>query len=55
MFGDPVTNPKGWEKKHLEEIANVGSSRRVFVEELVNEGVPFIAAQRLVRWGLERV
>lgn len=41
MFGDPVTNPKGWEKKHLEEIANVGSSRRVFVEELVNEGVPF--------------
>jgi type I restriction enzyme S subunit len=41
MFGDPVTNPKGWESKPLEKISKVGSSKRVFVEELVDEGIPF--------------
>lgn len=41
MFGDPVTNPKGWEKDRLGDIADVGSSKRVFVEELVDEGIPF--------------
>lgn len=41
MFGDPVTNPKGWKQCELGSICDVGSSRRVFVEELVEEGVPF--------------
>lgn len=41
MFGDPVTNPKGWEIKKLGDIADVGSSKRVFVEELVENGIPF--------------
>lgn len=41
MFGDPVTNPKGWETKLLGDIALVGSSKRVFVEELVEHGIPF--------------
>ncbi|MBN2747335.1 MAG: restriction endonuclease subunit S [Bacteroidales bacterium] len=41
MFGDPVTNPKGWEKKKLESLCGVGSSKRVFVEELVDSGIPF--------------
>ena len=41
MFGDCKTNPQGWETCYLEEIAEVGSSRRVFVEELKDEGIPF--------------
>lgn len=41
MFGDPVTNPKGWKQAKLGSLCDVGSSRRVFVDELVEEGVPF--------------
>ena len=41
MFGDCLTNPKGWKTKFLEDIAEVGSSKRVFVEELQEEGIPF--------------
>ena len=41
MFGDCKINPKGWKTRCLEEIAEVGSSRRVFVEELQETGVPF--------------
>ena len=41
LFGDCLTNPKGWKTKHLEDIADVGSSKRVFVEELKEAGIPF--------------
>ena len=41
MFGDCKTNPKGWGTCCLEDIAEVGSSKRVFVEELKEEGIPF--------------
>lgn len=41
MFGDCKTNPKGWGTGYLEDIAEVGSSKRVFVEELKEEGIPF--------------
>lgn len=41
MFGDCKQNPKGWQTRHLEEIAEVGSSKRVFVEELQGSGIPF--------------
>ena len=41
MFGDPVRNPKGWKIEKLENISSVGSSKRVFVDELVDEGIPF--------------
>ena len=41
LFGDCLTNPKGWKTKCLEDIAEVGSSKRVFVEELQEEGIPF--------------
>jgi type I restriction enzyme S subunit len=41
LFGDCKTNPKAWEIKHLEDVAEVGSSKRVFVEELKNAGIPF--------------
>ena len=41
MFGDCKTNPKGWGTCCLEDIAEVGSSKRVFVEELKDKGIPF--------------
>lgn len=41
MFGDPVKNEKGWELKKLGKYCDVGSSVRVFVDELVDEGIPF--------------
>ena len=41
MFGDCLSNPQGWKTKCLEDIAEVGSSKRVFVEELREEGIPF--------------
>lgn len=40
-FGDCKTNPKGWPILYLEQIAEVGSSKRVFVEELKESGIPF--------------
>ncbi len=41
MFGESRTNPKGWNTVKLEVYANVGSSKRVFVEELKETGIPF--------------
>ncbi|MGN0136650.1 restriction endonuclease subunit S [Anaerotignum sp.] len=41
LFGDCLSNPKGWKTKCLEDIAEVGSSKRVFVEELRENGIPF--------------
>ena len=41
MFGDCKANPKGWPVCSLDQIAEVGSSKRVFVEELKDKGVPF--------------
>lgn len=41
MFGDCKTNPKNWSICNLEDIAQVGSSKRVFVEELKESGIPF--------------
>ncbi len=47
MFGDPVSNPKGWETEKLKDICGVGSSRRVFVDELVESGIPFYRGKEI--------
>ena len=41
LFGDCRLNPKGWKTVPLGDIAEVGSSKRVFVEELKESGIPF--------------
>lgn len=41
MFGECKTNPKNWKLLNMEDVADVGSSKRVFVEELQEEGIPF--------------
>ena len=41
LFGDCRLNPKGWDTVALGDMAEVGSSKRVFVEELKETGIPF--------------
>ena len=49
MFGDPVTNPKGWDMKRLGTMTDVRSSKRVFVSDLVENGVPFFRGTEIGR------
>lgn len=48
MFGDPVENDKGWEVTRFSEVFNVTSSKRIYLQELVNEGVPFLKVSDIV-------
>lgn len=48
MFGDPVTNNKNWDTKKLSEITDVTSSKRIFRDEYVDEGVPFYRTKEIV-------
>lgn len=41
MFGDSFRNDKKFSIQLLSDIASIGSSKRVFVKELVDEGIPF--------------
>ena len=41
IFGDCRLNPRGWNTVALGDVAEVGSSKRVFVEELKETGIPF--------------
>ena len=47
MFGDPITNEKGWEVKKLGEVCKVTSFKRVLIEEVVETGIPFIRGTEL--------
>lgn len=47
MFGDPVVNEMGWEVKELGQLCEVTSSKRVFINEVVDTGVPFIRGTEL--------
>ena len=42
MFGDPVTNEKGWEVKKLGEIGFVERGAGISKKDFVNEGLPCI-------------
>ena len=41
MFDPDFGGQKEWEKSRLSDIADVGSSKRVFVNELKTDGIPF--------------
>lgn len=47
MFGDPIENEKGWEKVRLGDLCEISSAKRVFIEEVVDSGVPFIRGTEL--------
>ena len=48
MFGDPEHNNKGWPVKKLNDLCNIGSSKRIYQEEQTMEGVPFWRISDLV-------
>ena len=48
MFGDPVTNEKGWEIITLGHKCEVTSFKRVLIEDVVDEGIPFIRGTELM-------
>lgn len=47
MFGDPEYNNKAWEIVKLDEICKVGSSKRIYQNELSDSGVPFFRVSDL--------
>ena len=42
MFGDSEFNTMQWPTKRLSELCNVGSSKRIYQNELSTEGIPFL-------------
>ena len=48
MFGDPVVNEKGWEVKKLGEVCEITSSKRIFADEYVENGVPFYRSKEVI-------
>ncbi|WP_282068238.1 restriction endonuclease subunit S [Olleya namhaensis] len=41
--------PKGWEVKRLEELSEIGSSKRIFRKEYVDAGVPFYRGKEVIQ------
>ena len=48
MFGDPEHNEKEWPIKKLNELCNIGSSKRIYQEEQTKDGIPFWRISDLV-------
>lgn len=53
MFGDSLTNNKNFPTQPLSDIALVRSSKRVFVKELIDEGIPFYRGNEVSSLALE--
>jgi len=51
MFGDPVTNEKGWEVKRLEDVCEATSSKRIFADEYTTSGIPFYRGKEITEKG----
>lgn len=49
MFGDPVTNPKGWDLKTFNEVFDISSSTRVLKSEWRSQGIPFYRVRDMVK------
>lgn len=47
MFGDPITNEKGWETKKLDNICDITSSKRIYSHEYVETGIPFYRGKEI--------
>lgn len=48
MFGDPVSNPKGWEVRELDDVCEITSSKRVYKSDYVSEGIPFYKIKEII-------
>ena len=40
--------PKGWEVKTIEDLCEVGSSKRIFMKEYVDSGIPFYRGKEII-------
>lgn len=47
MFGDPVTNPKGWEVKRLDEVCDKITDGTHHSPESTSEGAPYVTAKHV--------
>jgi type I restriction enzyme S subunit len=47
MFGDPVTNPKGWEVKRLEKVCDKITDGTHHSPEPTTEGAPYVTAKHV--------
>ena len=47
MFGDPITNEKGWEVKKLGDVCDATSSKRIFAGEYTESGIPFYRGKEI--------
>ena len=41
--------PKGWEVKTIGDLCEVGSSKRIFMKEYVEEGIPFFRGKEVIQ------
>ena len=48
MFGDPVTNPMGWERKKLGDVSNKVTDGTHQSPRFLSEGVPFLLVSNIV-------
>ncbi|MFX1713070.1 restriction endonuclease subunit S [Stutzerimonas stutzeri] len=53
MFGDPVTNPMGWETKALADVCKKITDGTHHSPPIVDAGVPYITAKHLKKTGLQ--
>lgn len=53
MFGDPVTNEKGWEKNNLKNICDKITDGTHFSPEPTSEGFPYVTAKHVKNYGLD--
>lgn len=53
MFGDPVTNPKGWETSAMEEVCTKVADGTHFSLPMVDDGIPYITAKNVKKHGLD--
>lgn len=47
MFGDPVTNPKGWERCKFEDLTDMVTYGLTVRPEYIDDGIPLISAKEI--------
>lgn len=53
LFGDPVSNPKGWAIKRMEEVCIKITDGTHFSPEPQSEGYPYVTAKHVKEYGLD--
>ena len=51
MFGDPITNEKGWEVDKLGNMCDISSSKRIYAHEYCEGGIPFYRGKEITEKG----